>query len=430
MRSIAWLTFLLVVGCGSSGHAGAGGASSGGGAPSAGGSAPGAGGSAPGAAGKSAGGGATVSSGGVDSTYPVVPPGTLVDSVSGKADPVVGMARDITPKSVDVAATPCTDIQFDPSNPSRLYAVYGGGGGIWRSEDSGQTWVQFGNMPMPNALGRIRVDPKDPKHLYATGGVVGQNWGFWASNDGGETWVMPGAFSAGAANGSWTNDMYNIAVDPTDFNHFIMSSHRGWQCCGEDAGVIESTDGGKTFAAHAPSPGMNHGQGIAFLFDPESKRGDSSTWLVGGGYAAGVNRTNDAGATWTRVNEQAQDSHGGFFANYSSQGYLYIGVSGGLLRSTDNGATWALETSGLGGWFYGAVSDGSKLYTGTAYVGVAYNAPLLVSPEGGEGEGTSWSPYSEQKFVQGPFRMVFEPKNRVIYGANWNSGAWALNVGD
>lgn len=387
---------------------------------------------AAGGAGSASGGRSITGSGGVDVTNPPVTPGTPVDSVSADAAPVVGTFRDITPKTINADDNPCTDIAFDPSDHAKLYAVYGDGGGLWRSADSGKTWSQFGNLPMPNGMGRIRVDPKDPKHLYATSGVGGdpQNWGLWISNDGGETWVMPGAFSAGASSGKWSNDIYNIVTDPKDFNHFIMSSHRGWNCCGDDAGVLESTDGGKTFIAHQPPAGMNHGNGIAILYDEATKQGDVSTWLVGGGYVPGLFRTTDAGENWSTVDSEAQDNHGGFFASYSTQGYLYIGVSGGLLRSTDNGKTWTKESDGLGGWFYGAVSDGHQLFTATAYVGVAYNEPLLVSPEGGANEGSSWKHYSDQTIANGPFRMVFDADNRIIYGANWASGAMALNVGD
>jgi len=95
--------FLAVVGCGSddkadkpSGSAGSAGSA---GTPSGSGGQPsGSGGSSPNAAGKST----IVGSGGNDVTNPAVPPGTPVESVSGKVTPVVGTIRDISPKSLDL----------------------------------------------------------------------------------------------------------------------------------------------------------------------------------------------------------------------------------------------------------------------------------------------------------------------------------------
>src|SRR5690606_6268894 len=146
-------------------------------------------------------------------------------------------------------------------------------------------------------------------HMYTSGGVTLGPWGFWVSKDGGETWVMPGAFVDGMDD-TWTSDIYNIAVDPEDFNHFVMTSHRGWPCCGEDAGLLESRDGGETFIVNMPVTGMNHGNGIAILSKPELDLGNGDTWLVGGGDETGIYRTENAGESWTRVSD-SQDSHGG-----------------------------------------------------------------------------------------------------------------------
>ena len=224
-----------------------------------------------------------------------------------------GTWRDLTPPSLAAtvgSTTPCTDIQYDPSNRSTLYAMYGAAG-VWKSTDAGATWAAIGDLPMPASLGRLRVDPADPTHLYATGSVQGSSLGFWVSHDGGQTFSIPPAFAAGASGSSpaWSNDVYNIAVDPTDFEHFILSFHQPWPCCGEDAGILESTDGGQSFVPHAPAAGMNHGNGIAFLYDPDLGLGSASTWLVGGGYAAGLYRTADAGKTWAAVST-LQDDHG------------------------------------------------------------------------------------------------------------------------
>jgi photosystem II stability/assembly factor-like uncharacterized protein len=344
------------------------------------------------------------------------------------AGPLVpGVWREITPDGVDPSETPCTDLQFDPSRPETLFAFFGNDS-VYKSENSGASWARIGNFPTPLSLGRIRIDPGDASHLYATGSVGGGSMGFWVSHDGGKTWAIPEAFTRGAVAGDWTMDVYNIAVDPVDFDHLLLTSHGGWPCCGDDAGVIESTDGGESFVAHAPPPGMNHGQGVAFLHDPVNGIGDSHTWLVGAGYVDGLFRTSDAGEHWTRVSE-LHDNHGGFDAHYSAQGYLYLGGEGSVFRSTDNGVTWDALTDGVPyNWYYSVIGDGRFLYTSMAYVGTEPSQVFLVSPEGGPDEGEHWTPYSEQTLPAGPWRMVFDAENRVIYSANWNGGAWALAV--
>ena len=343
-----------------------------------------------------------------------------------------GVWRNITPPALQgtvATTTPCTDLQFDPSDRSTLYAMYGVAG-IYKSTDAGATWAALGNLPSPVSLGRLRVDPGDPMHLYATGSVSGSSLGFWVSHDGGTTFTMPDAFTAGTTASKWSNDIYNIAVDPTDFNHFLLSSHQPWACCGEDAGILESKDGGNSFTAHAPPSGMNHGNGIAFLFDPATGIGNTSTWLVGAGYNAGIFRTADSGSTWSLVSS-VQDDHGGFDAHYSRQGYLYIGSSAGVQRSTDNGLTWTAESQGpLSTWTYSVISDGKRLYSSPAFVGQPFNLPIYVSTEGGSGEATQWTAMSSQVFPDGPWRMVFDADNGIIYSANWSGGAWALSVTD
>ena len=197
--------------------------------------------------------------------------------LSGAANPTlpVGTWVKIQPTGNTNA---CTDLQFDPANPTTLWAALGNDG-IYKSTDGGSNWVKRGDF---SSFGRVRVDPANPDHLYYIGSVLGA-LGFFVTTDGGANWAVPAAFTAGAS--KWTNDMYNMAVDPTDFKHVIFSSHSGWTGFGgTDAGVLETKDGGATFIAHDPVAGMDHGQGIAFLFDPAKGIGNSNTWLLGAGY--------------------------------------------------------------------------------------------------------------------------------------------------
>jgi photosystem II stability/assembly factor-like uncharacterized protein len=351
---------------------------------------------------------------------------TATITVHPPVAPMPGVWRDITPPSIDPSAMPCTDIQFDPSHPSTLFAYCGAGGGIWRSGDAGATWSAIGNLPMPNAFGRILIDPKDSSHLYACGSVINNPaQGFWVSHDGGVTWAIPPAFIAGAST-TWNYDVYNMVVDPTDFNHVVMTFHYYWPGY-NNAGLLESLDGGASFIAHPPQAFMDHAQGIAMLYNPALGLGDAKTWLLGGGYGPGLFRTTDGGANWTKVSDLSQD-HGGFDAHYSRQGYLYIGATNGVYRSTDNGVTWEQETMGLpGGYFYSVIGDGNYLYTSNAFVGVDYNNPMFVSKEGGADEGRQWSAYSSQTLPSGPWKMTFDPVDRVLYNATWGR-VWALTV--
>jgi photosystem II stability/assembly factor-like uncharacterized protein len=330
---------------------------------------------------------------------------------------------------------------YDPNNSSTIYLCVaavdeqGWGaldGGIYKTTDGGSDWFKIGHLDKPAWDGtdsiispvRIRVDPKNPNHLYCADGVRGSTSGFWVSTDAGITWTMPAAFTA-AANDSrvMCSDAYSVAVDPTDFNHLLVSFHNAWANSGT-CGFFESTDGGASFRIIMPDSRMTGpGFDIFFLYYPAAGIGDKNTWLVGC-QGSGFFRTTDAGVTWSQVSTNVM-THGGSGIYYTKSGILYVGVGGAVLRSTNNGQTMQ-AVAGLTASYIGITGDGTNVYTG------AFNTPsnMMIAPEA---TGTPWTPSNTQVIQSGPFEMTYDSTNRIVYASNpgWGPvGVIAMRVSD
>ena len=306
---------------------------------------------------------------------------------------------------------------IDPCNPSTIYVTSQNftpsmGGGLYKSIDAGASWARVGTLDEPI---RVRVDPKNPLHLYAGDGVRGSTLGFWVSQDGGNSWAKPASFMALVGKAFEIDDIYDVAVDPSDFNHALLTFHYPWGSdSGADSGVLETPDAGSTWVVHPPVKGWGAGLNIWFL-------DDASSWLLGS-QSAGYFRTADSGKNWKLVSMQAMTHGGGQL--YKAKNALYTSTGSGVQRSVDDGQTWTqLMNLQPATSVYG---DGTTLYTRAAY-GLGEGA-FMVSPE--SGDGTLWTPFGDgtQKFIDGPFEMAFDSKHRILYSANWGDGLLALKL--
>jgi hypothetical protein len=343
----------------------------------------------------------------------------------------VGVWKNITPAShLGYLGTPETmiaqGIALDPCDMGTLYwgttPYQADKGGLFKTIDGGGSWTKIGPFDEPL---HIRIDPTDPKHLYVGDGVRGATLGFWVSRDAGETWVKPDGFknfaaSIGITQSSGMDDIYDVAVDPTDFNHVLLSFHSPWSWDEFDlgAGVIESTDGGETWRVAGERQGWSMGHSIKFLYQPELGIGDSNTWLLGT-QGPGYWRTSDAGKTWTKVAETGI-AHGGGTSYYTKDGVLYASGNPKNLRSTDNGETWTELSVGGATCIFG---DGKRLYSAPVW---GMN-PFFVSEES---DGLTWEPQAGGQVFEngGPYEMVFDPINGILYASMWELGVWAMKV--
>ena len=237
------------------------------------------------------------------------------------------------------------------SNPDVVYAGMGEvalrgnviqGDGVYKTTDAGKTWSHMG-LEKTMAIGRIRVHPSNPDIVYvaALGDPYGPNAdrGVFKSSDGGKTWdkVLFRSDKAGAVD--LTMDAKNPDVLYAGFWEVFRTPH-SLSSGGPGSGLFKSTDGGKTWTELTKNPGLpptlwgKIGVSVSPV-DP------NRVYAIIEAAEGGVFLSDDAGATWKRVNDDRRLRQRAFYytriyADTQSKDTVYI-LNTGFYRSTDAG---------------------------------------------------------------------------------------------
>ncbi len=204
-------------------------------------------------------------------------------------------------------------IAVAPSDPNVLYVGMGEadmrsnisyGDGVYKSMDAGKTW-KFIGLPKADAIANIEIHPTNPDiaYLASVGNPFAPNpeRGVFRTTDGGKTWkqILTKNDSTGAG---------MVRIDPNNpriiyasmwqayRNGFSMSSG------GKTCGLYKSIDGGDTWENLSQKPGMPKGLlgkiGIAIA-------GSNSNRLFAlvENAKGGLFRSDDGGEHWTLINE-------------------------------------------------------------------------------------------------------------------------------
>jgi photosystem II stability/assembly factor-like uncharacterized protein len=204
----------------------------------------------------------------------------------------------------------------------RLYAATGDG--IARLDESGGAWSVEQSLAGTGAQ-CLAVDPADPDTAYA--GL--REGGVRRTRDGGQSWVdcalpEPGVFS--------------LAVSPADGVVYAGT---------EPSRLFHTVDGGESWSAldallelpsrptwsFPPRPWTSHVRWIA----PSPHDGDL---LLVGIELGGLMRSSDGGATWEDHRPGAQPDVHSLAWHPSAAGRAYEAGGGGAAFSTDAGETW------------------------------------------------------------------------------------------
>jgi photosystem II stability/assembly factor-like uncharacterized protein len=303
-----------------------------------------------------------------------------------------------------------------PSNPDVVYAGMGEtqlrgniiqGDGVYKSTDGGKTWAHVG-LETTRAIARIRVHPKNPDTVYVV--ALGDPYrasadrGIFRSTNGGKTWdkVLFRDEKTGGV---------DLALDPNNPDVMyaalweVFRTPYSLSSGGPGSGLFKSTDGGSTWTEITRSAGLPAGvlgkMGV-------SVSGASSTrvYAIIESQEGGVFVSDDAGAHWTRINEERRLRQRAFyytriFADPKVKDTVYV-LNTGCYRSIDGGKTYKAIRVPHG--------DNHDLW-------IAPNDPkrMIESNDGGANvtvnAGVSWT---GQAYPTAQFYNVF-PTNHVPY---------------
>ena len=136
------------------------------------------------------------------------------------------------------------DIAIHPDNESVWYVAVGSGG-VWKTENAGNTWKPIFDNESCYSTGCITLDPQNPNVIWlGTGENVGGRHlsfgdGVFKSTDGGASWLNVGL--------EQSEHISKIIVHPENSNTVWLASQGPLWSKGGERGVYKTTDGGQNW---------------------------------------------------------------------------------------------------------------------------------------------------------------------------------------
>lgn len=248
------------------------------------------------------------------------------------------------------------DIEFDPNNPSIVYAGFSTGG-VFKSFDAGNTWLPVFDEQAVLTVGDIAIDPTNSNVVYVGTGEAngGHNnfpgGGVFKSTDAGATWIFLGL--------EGTTSIGRIVINPQNTDILYLASVGSYFSPNPERGIYKSTDAGLTWENSlfvSDTTGF-----VDLIIDPnnpdrlmatawERVRRPNSSHLYGPSSA--IYKTTNGGNNWTKIinatlPNAASTNVGriGLAIHKNNPDIVYSLFTDGysiisLYRSTDFGISW------------------------------------------------------------------------------------------
>ncbi len=324
-------------------------------------------------------------------------------------------------------------VKVDPTNPDVIWVGTGegnprnsqsSGGGLFKSVDGGKSFQLVG-LKETKHIHRIVIDPRNPNTVYVA--AIGVAWGdsphrgVYKTTDGGKTWskVLYNNERTGAA---------DLVMDPVNPNKLIcaMWEYRRWpwifKSGGEGSGMYVTLDGGETWTKRTSEDGLPEGDlgrmGIAIA--PSNPKKVYA--LVENKAKNGLYGSNDGGFKWFKISEDENIGNRPFYYsdlfvdpfNDQTLYSLWTLVS----KSTDGGKTWSITT------------PYSKVHPDHHAIWLNPRRPGHVIEGNDGGLNISWDGGDSWRFVQNlPVAQFYHIRvdNQLpynIYGGMQDNGSW------
>ncbi len=273
-----------------------------------------------------------------------------------------------------------------PDSPAIIAGV--SEAGLWRTDDQGKSWHKLGagdKEQIRNRPHQIVFDPADPRRFWISG-CYGD--GIFATADGGKTFQRLGNLT----------HVDGIGIDFTDPQRRTLVTGLHEQA----RSVHKSTDAGKTWQKIGDGlpEDSNHSTDPIVI--------NAKTFIINtAGWAPkktwGIYRTEDGGATWSKVSDQGCSGR----AQITSEGTVYWAIcyGNGIVKSVDQGKTWQKLA--------GPAKFGPIQFEGRKIAAIG-GQQIYVSQDAGQ----TWDKLADPLPFK-PSGLAYSPKSKAIYA--WRS---------
>jgi photosystem II stability/assembly factor-like uncharacterized protein len=253
----------------------------------------------------------------------------------------------LTSSSVGAVAVAASDpdIVYIGMGEVQLRGSITQGDGVYKSIDGGEKWEHMG-LKETQAVARIRIHPTNAEIVYvaALGHPYGDNAerGVFKSTDGGKNWkkVLYVSDKAGAV---------DLIIDGNNPQVVYATTwevqRKAWKMWGGggDSKLWKSTDGGETWNDLTENSGMP-APPIGKIGVTVSPVDSNRIWAIVEANEGGVFRSDDAGKTWARTNDERKLRQRAFYysriyADPKDKETVYC-LNTGFYKSTDGGKTF------------------------------------------------------------------------------------------